>query len=366
MAQRLRKFNRDPNYAARLGRRRITQRSLEIIATIERYRVLPTSLLLRLVQGDQRNVYGHLQQLYHRGLVNRFCFFGRTGRPQEFNYFLDNVEALDLLVDGGLADADSLDLERVKRNQEKWTPILKVERSVGENIAANTGSHQQDEASEGQKFFLKHELMISRFHGMLELATRTSKGKIELAAWFQGPVLHRHVEAPKVAYRNDRWHSEEGTEKIPHRPDALFTLKKTDSNELLHFFYEADRKTTNTKRMIKKLRGHFYYIAKARQHREDYGIERVRAVLTETLDSKWAETLRIAAHHPVVSGNKASELFWFTASEFFTKLIERHSGTAVKRLRQVPYFLENPEVIFNKLWLTPLSKVGDSPHSLLD
>jgi hypothetical protein len=83
-------------------------------------------------------------------------------------------------------------------------------------------------------------------------------------------------------------------------------------------------------------------------------------VLIETLDTKWAEVLRQAARHPAVSGPKATALFWFTSSEFFAKRIKR------EQKRQVPYFLENPLVIFNKLWLTPLSEVGDSPHSLLD
>src|SRR5260370_497027 len=92
---RLLKFQRDPAYAAR---RQITDRSLEIIATIERYRFIPTSLLLRLVAGDPRNTHDHLKHLYHKSLVNRFCFFGPTGRPQEFNYFLDNPEALNILL----------------------------------------------------------------------------------------------------------------------------------------------------------------------------------------------------------------------------------------------------------------------------
>jgi hypothetical protein len=363
--KRLRKFRRDPNYTTRLGRRRITRTSLDIITTIERYRVIPTSLLLRLVGGDQRNVYSQLQQLYHKGLVNRFCLFGPTGRPQEFNYFLDNSKALDLLIDQTAADADSLDFELVRRNREKWTPILESEQSPGDGGRDNNSSPSWAEGSEGQKFFLRHELMISRFHGMLELATRASAGDVKLIAWFQGPILHHSVEAPKLVYREDTWRQQDDIETIPHRPDAFFTLQKKDSPEPLHFFYEADRKTTNTKRMIKKLRGHFHYIAKAKHHRNDYGIQRIRAVLTETLDIKWAETLRVAAQHPAVSGPKPSELFWFTASELFANRIQKEVGTTVKRVRHVPYYLENPQVIFKEIWFTPLDRAGDTPKSLL-
>src|SRR5579862_7398116 len=127
--QRLKKFSRDPTYASRFAHRQITERALQIIAAIEHYRVIPTSLLITLVGGDPRNAAGHLQHLYHRGLVNRFCFFGPTGRPMEFNYFLDNSAALSLLVDHGIADPDTVDFEQVKRNREKWTPMLEGGRA---------------------------------------------------------------------------------------------------------------------------------------------------------------------------------------------------------------------------------------------
>jgi protein involved in plasmid replication-relaxation len=362
--QRLKKFSRDPNYVSRFGRRQITERALQIIATVERYRLIPSSLLRRLVGADSRTTDDHLQHLYHRGLVNRFCFFGPTGRPLEFNYFLDNPDALNLLIDHGIGDPDTLDFDKVKRNREKWTKMLESEAGIGRQEPSAT-EESQEEPSEGQRLFLKHELMISRFHGMLELAARASEDRVKLLSWHQGPILHRYIEAPKIVFRDGEWHKQEGDERIPHRPDALFTLHIATNEEPRHFFYEADRKTTNTTRMIKKLRGHFHYIAKARQHQQDYGIKRIRAVLTETLDTKWAETLRIAAQHPVVSGPKPSELFWFTASEFFTKQIKK-PPSADKRPRQSHDYLDNPDVIFRPLWFTPVDAAGAAPRSLLD
>jgi hypothetical protein len=331
--QRLKKFTRDPNYAAHSRNRQITERTLQIIAIIERYRVIPTSLLLRLVGGDPRNAYDHLKHLYQKALVNRFCFFGPTGRPLEFNYFLDNPEALKILIARSEVDPESLDFRSVRLNREKLTPLLDAAAaSVRQDASKLLDTNEEaEELSEGKRLFLKHELMISRFHGMLELACRASGGQIKLAAWFQGPILHHYVEAPKITLRNGAWHRQEGTEKLPHQPDALFTLHKTDSTEPLHFFYEADRKTTTAQRMIRKFRAHFHYIAKARQHRQDYSIQRIRAVLIETRNTKWAETLRITAQHPLVSGPKPSELFWLTASQFFTKRIPKETGGTVKK-----------------------------------
>jgi hypothetical protein len=125
------------------------------------------------VGGNQR-VYRLLQILYHRGLVNRFCFFGPSGRPGEFNYFLDSPSALELLADLGNIDSNTHDIEAVKRNREKWTPPL-------DNGATGLGEWEagQGEVSEGQRYFLRHELMISRFHGAVELACRASAGHVE-------------------------------------------------------------------------------------------------------------------------------------------------------------------------------------------
>jgi hypothetical protein len=59
------------------------------VAIIERYRFIPTSLLVRLMPGDQKNNHRHLQTLFHHGLVNRFCL-PKYGGPGEFMYYLDD------------------------------------------------------------------------------------------------------------------------------------------------------------------------------------------------------------------------------------------------------------------------------------
>src|SRR6185503_8217100 len=91
---------------------------------IERYRIVQTSLLLRLIEANEQVGYRHLQYLYHADLVNRICFFGSSGRPGEFNYFLDNPKALELLAEQGNVDPSTFDLEAVRRNRDKWSPLL--------------------------------------------------------------------------------------------------------------------------------------------------------------------------------------------------------------------------------------------------
>ena len=343
MQNRLRKYSRDHNTLAAVASRQITETSLAIIATIHDYRIIPTSLLVRLVKGHEKNIQRHLQQLYHKGLVNRFAFM-RGRNPGEFHYYLDNTEALKLLLDHGV-ESDSLQIEEVRRNREKAYCDVNNPRHI--------------EETQGRLLFLKHEAMISRFHAMLDLACNQSNGEVELLDFQQGPALWQKVETPKVVFRGGEWQELDQTEYLPHRPDAFFTLNfPGDSNkEPLHFFYEADRHRTNAHKYNKKLRAHFHFIVKQRRHQEIYKINRVRAVLTETVDDEWAEHLRHSANHAIVSGNKPSPLFWFTTSRLFT------DETASDKGRNQPVYLARPEIVLKRIWASP---VDDTLHSLID
>jgi hypothetical protein len=355
MQQRLHKYRRDPRYTELRGNRKITDRSLEIISNLSYYRFLPTSLLVELIEGNKRITQGRLQMLFQHGFINRFTF-PRIGNPGEFIYYLDNIKALELLIEHGWSEREGLPFEEVRNNREK-------------DYSAIHDPHKVDEM-QGRLQFLKHELMISRFHAMLELACNQSNGKVELADWRQGSELWHTVEVPKLRYERPkegqaegRWFDSEDSENLPHRPDSFFTLRFTDRPEgqqEVSFYYEADRKTTSTKKHNKKLRAHFHYIVKQRRHQEHYGVSRIRAVLIETISASWAEELRQAANHFTVSGSKSSPLFWFTTSELFTRPVAINEG---KRRRQMPLHLTRPEIIFDRIWAAP---VDDTLHSLFD
>lgn len=347
MQQRLKKYGRDPRSFSAVASRRITDTSLAIIATIHDYKIIPTSLLVRLVPGHDKNIQRHLQQLYHKGLINRFAFV-RGNNPGEFHYYLDNTEALDLLVGHGV-DRASLESEEVRRNREKKY--------------CDVNNPKLAEEMQGRLLFLKHEVMISRFHGMIELACSESAGRVELADFQQGPALWQKVEVPKLSYRDGQWREMDQTEQLPHRPDAFFTLSFPNDaagREPLHFFYEADRHRTDTNKYNKKLRAHFHFVVKQKQHQQVYGVNRIRAVLTETVDDDWAERLRQAANHVSVSGSKPSPLFWFTTSRLFIQeVVDQQDSKARPR----PAYLRRPDIIFKKIWASP---VDDTLHSLLD
>lgn len=271
-----------------------------------------------------------------------------TGYREEYVYFLESPRALELLCEYGKRQPDELDFDRF--------------------------THGQNEASEGRHQFLRHELMISRFHAMLELACNASGGEVLLADFKQGAELHSRVSVPTLKVRTQvierrpqKVLYEVGEkETIPHWPDAFFTLEFPDRigpQQYSHFFYEADRSTMDTTRMKKKLRGHFHFIVKQKLHHIRYNVESIRAVLTETISEAWAETLRHAASDPIVSGPKPSNLFWFVPSNFFMQPVTVKQGS---RIKTIPYYYEHPEVIFSPLWFSPNDRAGDRPRSILD
>jgi hypothetical protein len=347
MQKRLPKYRRDPSSLEAVASRQITDTSLAILGTIHDYKIIPTSLLVRLVPGHEKNLHRHLKQLYHKALVNRFAFM-RGRNPSEFHYYLDNTAALELLLASGV-EKENLEFEEVRRNREKAYCDIN-DPTLAEKMA-------------GRLLFLNHEAMISRFHGTLELACTQSDGRIALTEFQQGPGLWHSVEVPKVAFRNGVWQELDQTEELPHRPDAFFTLSfpKDTGRQPSHFFYEADRHRTNTRKYNKKLRAHFHFIVKQRERfKKIYGIERVRAVLTETVDDEWAEYLRQSADSFVVSGPKPSYLFWFTTSRLFTEEVAVQEGA---RTRKTPKHLHRPDIILRNIWASP---VDDTLRSLID
>ncbi len=335
--KRLKKYSRES--PQNLPARRITSRSIEIIDIIQRYKFIPTSLIVRLVGGDMRTTERHLQNLYHQELVNRFAF-PSTFYPTEFIYYLDDKRALALLVNAG-RDAEKFDTEIVKRNREKRYSEITMSREMIK--------------MQGRLMHLHHELMISRFRFMIEKACGKSNGRVELLGFYQGSALWNTVEVAKAFYNQagNLIESEE-TETLPHRPDAFFALYFPDregEEKTQHFFYEADRKNTSIKKFNKKLRAHFHYIVKQKRHVADYGVKRIRAVLVESIEDHWTNQLRLHSRHPVVAGSKPSPLFWFTTSDL---IFEQKTTIRIKGAeKEILQFLEKPELVFEKIWATP-------------
>ena len=316
-------------------RGRLSERDLDVIETVMRYRFLPASQLVRLVGGNEDVTHRRLRWLWETGLINRWAFPGIRSHS-EFHYYLDNREALNLLVDSGrLAEVSPQIAEEVRNNREKDYAA-----------AAQRGQHMQ-------LGFLQHSLMVSRMHFMLDLACQGSQGRLELVAWGQGAQLAGHkVRVPigKSSRQGDDylWWETDEVELLPVEPDGVFSLRfrgRPQDQELSHFFYEADRGTMNTTSMVKKLRAYYHFVKKQQIHREAFGIHPIRAVLIETTDENRAKRLMELVNHPLVCGpGRRAGLFWFTISPLFMECSEASA---------LPKYLDHPSAVLDPIWALP-------------
>lgn len=329
--QRRKKFIRQPEH---FQHKQISPKSLAVIAIIERYRFIPASHLVRLASGNQRDNARQLQTLWHLGLIQRFAIPKFRGAG-EFIYYLDTAEALNLLLEHGTLTLSPED--KRAREETIWT-----------NKEKDYTRLHRDPQMISKLPYLTHELMIARFHYMLEAACKKFPERVQLEQWRQGPELWHRVEVPKLKVAEAGIENTGEKEFLPHRPDAFFTLRfpsRPEGQDTSHFFYEADRGTENTTRFISKLRAHYHFIVHQKLHRTTapYNIPSIRAVLTETTTRKWATQLWTAAQSPLIH-TSPSALFWFTPSEFFFS--EAHATTG----KTTPLFLDQPELVFKKIW----------------
>lgn len=115
---------------------------------------------------------------------------------------------------------------------------------------------------------------------MLSLASQM--GNIWLATWREGKSLYHTVDAL----------TDQGTEKIPFRPDALFTLddgRLPNGPNYAHFFLEADRSKENHTDFRKKIIAYWQFVEQG-LHEKRFKINSFR-VLTVTLTELRAKNL---------------------------------------------------------------------------
>lgn len=341
---------------------RISERDLDIVEAVLRYRFSPTSELLRLVGGNHTTTKKRLTWLWRKGLLNRFAFADpRRASHSEFSYYLDRKESLDLLLEyGRLAEIHP-----------------QMEGELRQNREAKYGAAWLD-ASSGKSLFLRHALMVSRTRFMLEMACFQSGGKVELSM-FRPDLGPYRITAPAIAAKRQEdgryeWAETDKEEKLPIKPDAIFSLTlhspsgdgglktgTTSPPREIHFAYEADRGTMPIGDMLKKLRAYNFLIKRYKKHQEAFGFHPVRAVLIEAPTEARCLKLMELAYHPLVAGpSRRSGLFWFVPSFVFTE-----GSTS-------PPYLDNPAAIFDPLWALPETLGADgsiasvTKHSLLD
>lgn len=226
-----------------------------------------------------------------------------------------------------------------------------IHQQMEDEVRMNREADYAGAAVRGQHMklgFLRHSLMISRMHFMLEISARA--GACELADWRQGAELRGNkVEVPEIVSRRIEGTNEYAwdehdrhTFRLPVEPDAMFSLQFAD-RRVSHFCYEADRGSMPMADMLKKFRAYHHFIKRQQKHKEAFRVHPIRAVLIETTDESRARKLMELAEHPAVIGaGRRSAMFWFTISSLFTQTSLRLAS-----------YLERPDAILGGIWALP-------------
>ena len=222
----LRKFIPQPDrYAERYGRFTLTARDIEILDVVHRYRYLEARHIRAIVGGSGQQITRRLQGLFHGGYVGRYA---RRERMR-----------LDL---GSGAPLMAYGLE------------TNGARALGRHrIAAAAASGGEPEPVRWRKdytrrteWFLEHQLMISNFRCVLELALRETSG-VDLLCWKQGEDTWFRVAIPGEQRR-----------VVSVAPDAYFVLRS--KGQVRHFYLEADRSTEERRRLVHKFIGYWWHL----------------------------------------------------------------------------------------------------------
>ena len=252
----------------------LTDRDIEILRAVNRYRYLRTGQIKRLVFSEnttEQSARRRLKHLFHNGYLGRVMPFVRVGEgSSETAYYVDKA-GRDIL------------------------------QQAGEEIAAYaTGGQVKHQ-------FLDHALDISEFHVHLELALSVHP-TVEIHRFTADFEVKTHT-ANAIGKRRYKLFDEVAhpitKESYVVYPDALIVLKGKGSLEQYQrlYFVEIDRGTEGLNVIKDKIIGYSLYLKQ--NVFAKFGKFKTFTVLLQTNSAKRAENIR---HH--LTGVDGSELVW--------------------------------------------------------
>ena len=310
----LRKYAPQPErYAERYGNFTLTVRDYEILDLIYRYRYLEARHVRALVRGSGQQITRRLQGLFHNQFIRRYVPRLRM-RPD--------------LDPGTPPLAYGLELRGAHALQAQCA-----------RIATDTGAEPEmvrwrKEYTRRTEWFLEHQLMISNFHCLLELALRHTRD-VELLnwdqsqeTWFQAPVPGEHARFFRVA------------------PDARFSLR--ESGQVHHFFLEMDRSTEEHSRVLRKFQGYWWYLQSPTYYERHANPRRVNVLF-------------------VTTGRQRMHNMMDTLRAMSKPNRPDHGGKGVFRFCLVSdYRLDEPKTIISAIWRSTTENATEPKLSLVD
>jgi hypothetical protein len=275
----LRRFIPQPdNFAARYGNFTLTPRDHEILDLVHRYRYLEARHVRALIHGSNQQITRRLQGLFHNGYVRRYASRQRM-RPD--------------LNPGAPLVAYGLELRGARVLAARPPQLLAADGRQPERV------RWKQDYTRRTEWFLEHQLMISNFRCVLELALRETPG-VELVNWAQGQEIWLRATIPGHPRRTVRV-----------APDAGFILREAGQER--HFFLEMDRSTEEHRRLLQKCVGYWWYLQSLDFHRAQSVDRRVNVLSVTTGHQRMLnmmETLRMMPK-PNRADHGGKGLFWF-------------------------------------------------------
>jgi hypothetical protein len=249
----------------------LTRRDLDIIHTVQSFRLLTSAHIQSLAAGSNQGVLRRLQKLFHAGYLDRLSPRTRYGEgTAKMVYAVTNKGILQLQKAGLIEQPPKTDLNFQNRSLHDF--------SIG------------------------HTLLISHIRAVLTLACK-HRADMRLLFWKEGRSLQDSIEVALPA----------GYQRIPVAPDAYFALQ--DAQGRSNFFHEADRGTMTTKRFHLKLKAYAAYWQE-KKHQDKFGIKKYRVLVVTTGAMRAANLAAAVANDPDLKA--LARMFLFTHESMLT------------------------------------------------
>ena len=291
----------------------LTPRDLDILRTVESFRLLTSEQIQSLIAGSDQAILRRLQKLFHANYLDRIRpRWVDKGGSTKMVYAITNRGAQALLNAGVIDKLTKTDRNAQNRQVSdiffRHTLFVSHIRAMF-MLACQAGGGEQH-----------HAIFPEQCQAQTESTTQvTTQPQIQFLSWREGQGIRDSIE---VALPN-------GYARLPIAADGFFTLQGAKGR--LNFLVEADRGTMSIKkRFILKLRAYGEYF-RQEKHVEKFNIKKFRVLTVTTGEERRDNLARAAAAEEEI--RRFAPLFLFAAE------------------KDLP--LSQPESVFTKIWKMP-------------
>lgn len=278
----------------------LTPRDLEILLHVYRARLLTSDQIRALLSDPNhpsisagQHIVRRLRRLYDRGLLDR---------PQSQQYFSQNLGSFT----GGSSFVYALGRDGAR--------VLADELGEPELARLNWGKKNR----EATPLFVAHELMISGVYTAVQLFLRSTPN-LSFGVWQQGEAIHdafyRDRDGNHMSKPSEHDLKAHHVDRVAIAPDALFSLRRRDSDSQLSFLLEADRSSETLKVFQEKVRRYLLWM-RFGLHTKRFNLKHL-VVLTVTRTEERMENLSRAV--ATVVSHDTADLFRFTCEKLYDK-----------------------------------------------